>query len=250
MQDELFRFTEYYKKKHSGRTLTWDHSLGTATLKARFKSSMKELSVSLHQAVVLLLFNSEDEISFQDIKQRVLFLDNKTSAEDKAQAAAGRLLFVWVRERHSTNVDSTEAIAELKLTLQSLACGKKKVLKKLPPGRDVNDDDSFRFNADFEDPRARIHINTIQAKVSAEESVKTNQSIEDDRKSALDAAIVRIMKAKKELMYEELKVATIDAIKNHFVPSVDFIKRRIDGLVEQEYLKRDEEVSNKFIYLA
>jgi cullin-4 len=46
----------------------------------------------------------------------------------------------------------------LRRTLQSLACGKKKVLKKHPVGREVEDDDVFRFNADFWDERARVHI--------------------------------------------------------------------------------------------
>jgi cullin-4 len=50
--------------------------------------------------------------------------------------------------------------------LQTLACGKKKVLKKLPLGKDVNDGDVFKFNADFDDPHAKVHINSIQAKVS------------------------------------------------------------------------------------
>jgi len=54
----------------------------------------------------------------------------------------------------------------LRRTLQSLACGKKKVLKKLPVGRDVGDSDVFRFNPDFDDPRAKVHINSIQAKVT------------------------------------------------------------------------------------
>ena len=40
------------------------------------------------------------------------------------------------------------------------------MLKKIPAGRDVDDGDAFRFNADFEDPRPKIHINSIQAKVS------------------------------------------------------------------------------------
>jgi len=54
--------------------------------------------------------------------------------------------------------------AVLRCTLQSLACGKKKVLKKRPPGRDVNDEDIFIFNDAFEDPRAKVHINSIQVK--------------------------------------------------------------------------------------
>jgi cullin-4 len=54
--------------------------------------------------------------------------------------------------------------AELQRTLQSLACGKKKVLKKIPAGRDVNNTDVFRFNAEFTDPRPKFHINSIQVK--------------------------------------------------------------------------------------
>ena len=37
---------------------------------------------------------------------------------------------------------------------------------KIPPGRDVDDGDVFKFNADFKDERLRVHINSIQAKVT------------------------------------------------------------------------------------
>ena len=70
MQDDLSTFTRYYKSKHQGRTLDWDHALGTATLKARFKGGNKELSVSLYQAVILLLFNEEEELVYTDIKEQ------------------------------------------------------------------------------------------------------------------------------------------------------------------------------------
>lgn len=59
-----------YKGQHAGRKLDWDHSLGTATLKARFKGGDKELSVSLYQAVILMLFNDASELSFMDIKEQ------------------------------------------------------------------------------------------------------------------------------------------------------------------------------------
>lgn len=70
MQAELTRYANHYKHKHSGHVLDWDHSLGTATLKARFNPGIKELSVSLYQAIVLLLFNEADEIPFSDIKEQ------------------------------------------------------------------------------------------------------------------------------------------------------------------------------------
>ena len=80
--------------------------------------------------------------------------------------------------------------------------------------------------------------------------MRTNKSIEDDRKFSLDAAIVRIMKARKEMAYEHLKAATIDAVKGHFIPQVDSIKRRIDALVESEYLERCEDDRSRYKYIA
>ena len=56
--------------------------------------------------------------------------------------------------------------------------------------------------------------------------------------------------SKKEMSYEQLKAATIDAVKSHFVPTVDSIKKRVDSLVESDYLKRSEEDRNFFHYVA
>jgi len=67
MQFELDAFVTFYKSKHQGRKLDWDHSLGTATLKGRFKAGSKELTVSLYQAVVLLLFNDVAEMGYSQI---------------------------------------------------------------------------------------------------------------------------------------------------------------------------------------
>ncbi|KAH9963578.1 Cullin-4B [Russula dissimulans] len=215
MQKELDLFAAFYNEKHQGHKLEWNHALGTVSLRARFAAGRKELSVSLYQAVVLLLFNDMEEIPFSDVKLH-------TGIED----------------------------AVLRCTLQSLACGKKKVLKKRPAGKDVNDEDVFVFNDAFEDPRARVHINSIQVKETPEESQRTQSAVEGDRKHYLDAAVVRIMKARKQLTYEQIKFETIEAVRRHFVPDVTSIKQRIDGLVEQEYLRRDEEDRNLFFYVA
>ncbi|THV00861.1 Cullin-domain-containing protein [Dendrothele bispora CBS 962.96] len=215
MQRQIESYASFYKRKHQSRLLDWDHALGTATLTAKFKEGEKELSLSLYQAVILLLFEDKDEIPFTEIA-------GMTAMDDE----------------------------ELRRTLQSLACGKKRVLLKVPPGRDVDDSDTFKFNANFTDSRPRVHISSIQAKITNEESKQTNLAIEIDRKHILDAAIVRIMKAKKELTYEKIKIQTIDAVKNHFMPSVDMIKKSVDWLVENDYLERSEKDRNVFLYVA
>lgn len=66
----LDRFKLFYASKHSGRTLSWQHSLDQCVLRAHFPSGRKELSVSLYQGLVLLVFNSVPSgaaVSFKEI---------------------------------------------------------------------------------------------------------------------------------------------------------------------------------------
>ncbi len=257
MQAELDAFAAFYNEKHQGHKIEWDHALGTVNLRARFPMGQKELSVSLFQAIVLLLFNDTKEVSFVDVKLHSGIGELRSAPATKTSKCS----------------PSISEDAELRRTLQSLACGKKRVLKKHPAGKDVNDEDVFVFNDAFEDPRAKIHINSIQVKETVclslhfffrlsrdfstelsipqvEESHRTQCAVEGDRKHYLDAAIVRVMKARKQLTYEQIKTETIEAVRRHFIPDVLNIKQRIDGLVEQEYLRRDDEDRNMFFYIA
>jgi len=70
MQTELTRYVAFYTSKHQGRKLDWDHALGTMTLRAQFDAGSKELSVSLYQGVVLLLFNDVAELTFAEILEQ------------------------------------------------------------------------------------------------------------------------------------------------------------------------------------
>jgi cullin-4 len=70
MQADLTEYANYYKQRHSGHVLDWDHALGTVTMAAQFNAAPKELSVSLYQAVVLLLFNGPTEWRYPDILEQ------------------------------------------------------------------------------------------------------------------------------------------------------------------------------------
>ncbi|GJJ12246.1 hypothetical protein Clacol_006487 [Clathrus columnatus] len=140
--------------------------------------------------------------------------------------------------------------AELCKTLQSLACGKKRVLTKVPPGKDVNDGDEFLYNAKFTDPHHNIRINSIQEKVTVEESQATDKRIQEDRSYILDAAIVRIMKGRKRLTHQRLIQETVETIKNHFQPDITQIKKQIESLTDREYIRRDEVQKDLYHYVA
>ena len=49
----------------------------------------------------------------------------------------------------------------LLFSLQSLACGKARVLTKLPKGKDINDGDKFVYNKEFTNALFKIKINQV-----------------------------------------------------------------------------------------
>uniref|UniRef100_A0A5G2QVY0 Cullin family profile domain-containing protein n=1 Tax=Sus scrofa TaxID=9823 RepID=A0A5G2QVY0_PIG len=122
-------FKNFYLSKHSGRKLQWQSTLGHCVLRAEFKKGKKELQVSLFQTLVLLMFNEGDQFSLEEIKMT-------TGVEDR----------------------------ELRRTLQSLACGRARVLIKNPKGKDVESGDRFFCNEEFRHKLFKIKINQIQMK--------------------------------------------------------------------------------------
>jgi cullin 4 len=208
-------FAAFYSAKYNGnRVLTWQHGLGHCVLRASFPSGgKKELDVSLSQTLVLLLFNEADAVPFPDIK-----------------AASGM------------------EDAELRRTLQSLACGQVRVLRKEPKGREVEDGDVFHFNAAFTAPLFRVKINQIQMKETKQEVDATNERVFQDRQYQVDAALVRIMKSRKSLPHQTLLAELFAQLR--FPAKAADVTKRINSLIEREYLERDEDDENVYRYLA
>jgi Cullin family len=50
-------FAAFYSDKHQGLKIAWNHALGMSSLRTCIAAGLKELSVSLYQAIVLRLFN-------------------------------------------------------------------------------------------------------------------------------------------------------------------------------------------------
>ncbi|XP_055500688.1 cullin-4A-like [Leucoraja erinacea] len=206
-------FKMFYLGKHSGRKLQWQATLGHSVLKADIKEGKKELQVSLFQTLVLLMFNEGDEFSVEEIK-------TATGIED----------------------------SELKRTLQSLACGKARVLNKAPKGKDVEDGDKLIFNDDFKHKLFRIKINQIQMKETVEEQTSTTERVFQDRQYQIDAAIVRIMKMRKTLSHNLLVSELYNQLKFPVKPGD--LKKRIESLIDRDYMERDKDNANQYHYVA
>ncbi|TNY24532.1 Cullin-domain-containing protein [Rhodotorula diobovata] len=219
LQDGIKAFDSFYQQKHSGRKLTFMADQGQVDVKARFKARTHELSVSTYAMVVLALFEGLGE-------------DEKLRYADIAG---------------STNMPA----AELKRTLQTLACAKYKVLTKHPRGRDVAESDEFSFNLGFTAPLAKIKIQTVAAKVETDaERRETEGKVDEARNTQCDACIVRIMKDRKVLQHLDLVNEVIRQLSHRFQPSPQMVKKAIERLIEKEYLERDEVDRKKLKYMV
>jgi cullin 3 len=211
-------FEQFYLSRHSGRRLTWQLSLGNADVRVAFKKKEHELNVATLALVILLLFEnlSEDEyLTYEEIKS-------------------------------ATSIDDVE----LRRHLQSLACAKFKILKKHPPGREVDPTDSFSFNHEFSVPNRKIKINTVVSKVeNSEERKETRDRVDEERRHQTEACIVRIMKDRKTMAHNDLVNEVTRQLASRFQPNPLIIKKRIEQLIEREYLERCED-RKSYNYLA
>ena len=188
-------FKEHYLKQHSGRQLKWPANMGSADLKAIFGSRKYDINVSTYLMCILLQFNDADCRTYSDLAT-------------------------------ATDIPGPE----LKRALQSLACAKFKILNKEPKGRDVDEGDTFTFNADFSNKHLRFKVGTVTAsKENDVEKQETRAKVDEDRKPQIDAALVRVMKSRKEAEHNALITEVTAQLQSRFMPSPVVIKKRIES---------------------
>ncbi|XP_027099838.1 cullin-3A [Coffea eugenioides] len=212
------KFRSYYLGTHTGRRLSWQTNMGTADLKAIFGKGQKhELNVSTYQMCVLMLFNSADRLSYKEIEQ-------------------------------ATEIPSSD----LRRCLQSLACVKgKNVLRKEPMSKDIGEEDAFFVNDKFTSKFYKVKIGTVVAQKESEpEKQETRQRVEEDRKPQIEAAIVRIMKSRRVLDHNNIIAEVTKQLQSRFLANPGEIKKRIESLIERDFLERDSSDRRLYRYLA
>ncbi|KAK9065572.1 hypothetical protein SSX86_014973 [Deinandra increscens subsp. villosa] len=200
-------FREFYQTKTKHRKLTWIYSLGTCNINGKFEPKTMELIVTTYQASALLLFNLSDRLSYQEIMSQLNLSDD-----------------------------------DVVRLLHSLSCAKYKILIKEPNTKTISPTDYFEFNSKFTDKMRRIKIPLPPV----DEKKKVIEDVDKDRRYAIDASIVRIMKSRKVLGYQQLVMECVEQLGRMFKPDVKAIKKRIEDLITRDYLERDKENPNLF----
>ncbi|GMF19896.1 unnamed protein product [Phytophthora lilii] len=76
------------------------------------------------------------------------------------------------------------------------------------------------------------------------------REVEEDRKMSLQAAIVRVLKTRRDIHQAQLMHEVAEMLVNQFVPTTTAIKQNVEILIQKEYLRRHEDDQTRFLYVA
>jgi len=209
-------FQKFYQAQYNGRKLNWLHQLSKGEMKTSYLTSNKAgytLQASTYQMGVLLQFNVEESMTAEHIGITTQLMDSA-----------------------------------LRTTLLSLV--KAKILIMEPEEEEIGKHHKFSLNLDYKNKRAKVNINVPVPQQVKEENDSTHKTVEEDRKWAIQAAAVRIMKMRKRLNHANLISEVVVQLQARFKPSITLIKKCIDILIEKEYLERVEGQKDMYSYMA
>ncbi|KAF5369550.1 hypothetical protein D9758_002557 [Tetrapyrgos nigripes] len=110
--------------------------------------------------------------------------------------------------------------------------------------------EQYDLNPNFKSKKIRVNLNQpIKAEVKTETS-EVLKNVDEDRKYAIQATIVRIMKARKTMKNQQLIQEVIAQISHRFTPKITDIKKAIETLLEKEYIERVDGERDTFAYVA
>ena len=244
-------FSNYYLSHHTGRKIVWNTEKGTADVVFHTATRRFELTVSTWQMCVLSLFNesANSGVSFGE-----MFAALPGVPRDELQ-------------RH----------------VLSLSTPKMRILLKNGKGKEITDEDIFTINAAFESRLLKIKVPLVSMRSAvqsgatgstqaalggetggapggggsggsggqaADEDGDVIAQVENQRKNMIEASIVRIMKSRRTLDHANLVAEVTKQLGSRFKPTTQNIKKRIESLLEREYLERDKDDRRIYSYLA
>lgn len=212
-------FDEAYNKTSAKRVLSWEAVRSRCEIEANFKTSRKKLNCSLIQGNILMVFMDRDTATVQEIMDIL-------------------------------RISEIPIVKIAILGIIHVVCEKQTILNLTFPteNKGITFDTIVEFNPNFKSKMRNLMIPTPEFRDPVKEK-KREENIMSQRECAIDAAIVRKMKSVRTLPHQELIIAVVTMIKLFSADPGD-IRKRIDYLIDREFLERDPDDRRILNYLA
>jgi hypothetical protein len=228
MRAHVDRFAGFYAARFPHRKLEWAHTQGQASVRFRANGGdgFVDLQVGTAQAAVLLALDEAPAATDLAALQRRMGM-----SEDLLKRAVHSLAFGRYRVLRRCR---SAAVAAAAAAAEDGGGGGKESGK-------IQMTDAFEPNPAFRCEERRPTIPMPQPAPAHDP-----RRMEEDRSAAIDAAVIRTMKTRQTLGHQALLVEVLGQLA-FFKPDPKQIKRRIESLIERDYLERDGTATYKYL---
>eukprot|EP01054_Gregarina_sp_Poly1_P000344 Gregarina_sp_Poly_1__343@NODE_1083_length_5153_cov_180_372198_g752_i0_p2_GENE_NODE_1083_length_5153_cov_180_372198_g752_i0NODE_1083_length_5153_cov_180_372198_g752_i0_p2_ORF_typecomplete_len807_score116_80Cullin/PF00888_22/1_6e52Cullin_Nedd8/PF10557_9/2_9e03Cullin_Nedd8/PF10557_9/6_1e17LCD1/PF09798_9/0_052FUSC/PF04632_12/0_58_NODE_1083_length_5153_cov_180_372198_g752_i026915111 len=252
MQSWLRAYETKYKLAFHNRMLIWHPEFGRAIVRFTPREGVTvDIQCSTTQAMFLLLFEQHRTLRWKQIKELLKIDTDPTNhylrhfmglvvhkeARLLKPVEGGKLRRVEEDDEFCVNLDLTVTKRRLAARVVS---SKTKGFTSGNNERAISSDEFLTQQETLENPNGGVMLGASGLPLS----------VEQNRNTVVDAAIVRIMKAKRKLTHLELVTSLNEMLKAQFLPPTLLVKERVSYLIEREFLQRDANHHETYHYVA
>lgn len=214
-------FSRFYTSTEKNKKLHWIFNQGSCFLRInRKKGQAIRLESTIFQSCILMLFNEKEVWEYKEIVD-VLKLPEENIQESIQKLIMGKF--------HILTSEPEASKLKMDMKPEKLSINKYIESKQWP---------------------LKLSIRTETMAAVEKETLQSRQEVNEDRKIHVDASIVRVMKSRRKLEFQELISESINQLSVYFQPDISFLKKRIEVLLEDGYIRRDDENSSIFHYIS
>ena len=144
----------------------------------------------------------------------------------------------------------------LRFAIQPLVYFKYKVLQKEsdpdPKKESIKKGDMFILREKIPAKKLprKIAFPPGSAKQQQKEADQDHDLVMKQREFEIEAAMVRVMKARNRLEWNQVQVEVINILKSRFTPDARMLKKRLESLIDRKFMERDENDPKIILYIS
>lgn len=217
-------YNKFYEQTYKERKIQFIYEFGSSVMSLKIGEKSFDATMTTPQAIVLEHFNG-GKTTLQNLTVAVNLSQDELKPILASFMTAKLPVIVYVSDENKEKDCSTiEQIAD-----------------------HISPTDEICLNPQFVSRRARFAL--PHPPVLTQSTIDKNTgSVMEERKTQLDAAIVRLMKSKRTMKYQDL-ITEVMSQRFLFVPTPRDIKTRIEDLILRQFIERDASDRTTVVYV-